>query len=431
VPPRGTITSRSLGWSDSALQPDGRIVTVGWTEKGRARMVAIRRFEDGRIDPSFARPVIPIGANAEAGLVTIQPDGKILMVGSASPEFSPQRGFDSDLALVRLLPDGQFDPSFGSGGIARTDLGGDDTPTAMAVEPDGGILVAGISGSSIPFSPDSQSSFAVARYGPSGELDAGFGAGGKSIFSFGGRAGALALARLPSGDIAVGGFHSTNPLGVGAPEVAQARLTPSGELDPAFGQGGKAITPLVDPAAVGARLVLGGVSAMGFTREGQLLAAGQALIRTRRRTFDGTGVARFGVDGGRDSSFGVGGVSLIGFRKMSTAGEFSLASDGSMVLAGGGTKPTGLRLVRLSASGSLDRSFGRAGAARTRLTGFFTIARGLILDPAGRMVVTGWSEIQEERPGLAVLARYQANGRLDKSFGPRQKRHRKHGRRHR
>jgi hypothetical protein len=53
---------------------------------------------------------------------------------------------------------------------------------------------------------------------------------------------------------------------------------------------------------------------------------------------------------------------------------------------------------------------------------------GLAADDGGRVVAVGWSELQEERPGLSILARYSSSGKLDKRFGPR---HKRRGQKHR
>jgi hypothetical protein len=83
-------------------------------------------------------------------------------------------------------------------------------------------------------------------------------------------------------------------------------------------------------------------------------------------------------------------------------------------------------LVKLSANGSLDRSFGKKGAVRTRLPGFNGFASGLAADARGGILVAGLAEITEEHH-VSVLARYKHGGKLDKKFGPPHKRsNRKH-----
>lgn len=70
--------------------------------------------------------------------LAIQRDGKLVVAGSG--------GLD-DLALVRYLPDGRLDPRFGNGGIVFTDIAGaPDQATALAIQRDGKLVVAGTTG---------------------------------------------------------------------------------------------------------------------------------------------------------------------------------------------------------------------------------------------------------------------------------------------
>ena len=90
----------------------------------------------------------------------------------------------TDFALARYDTRGNLDPSFGTGGIVVTDLGGVDAAQAVALQSDGRIVVGG----------SSDGRFAFARYGVDGTLDSTFGSGGVVVTDFEGRLSALALA---------------------------------------------------------------------------------------------------------------------------------------------------------------------------------------------------------------------------------------------
>jgi uncharacterized delta-60 repeat protein len=106
-----------------------------------------RYLPNGTLDPTFGsggKTTTTIsgalGASAQAFGAVIQPDGRIVAVGFARP------GFNTDFALVRYLGDGSLDPSFGVGGIVTTDVGEGDKALSVALQPDGRIIVAGTSG---------------------------------------------------------------------------------------------------------------------------------------------------------------------------------------------------------------------------------------------------------------------------------------------
>src|SRR5215208_8212246 len=79
---------------------------------------------------------------------------------------------------------GDLDPTFGAGGTVTTDLGGYESAHAVAVQPDGKLVVAGFAGQSD--APSVFGDICVVRYTPDGSLDTGFGSGGKVLLDFGG-----------------------------------------------------------------------------------------------------------------------------------------------------------------------------------------------------------------------------------------------------
>ena len=179
--------------------PDGGIVAVGRTDAAgftKLDFGVVRYTPDGTPDPGFGTGGIVktdiLGGGDQANAVAVQPDGKIVVAG-----FATRNGIDSDFALVRYNADGTLDPSFGTDGIVTTDLGtrGDDA-RAIAIQPDGRIVVAG--------TPDED--IALARYTTGGTLDATFGHGGTTITDLGSEDVANGVALTPDGHIAVAGY---------------------------------------------------------------------------------------------------------------------------------------------------------------------------------------------------------------------------------
>lgn len=163
-----------------AIQPDGKIIAVG--ESGDygsgGRFVLIRYTPAGHLDPSFGRRgevVTALGPKTSAGAqaVVLQPDGKIVAAGTLALLDQTRKNFRgdavtlSDIALVRYLPDGRLDPTFGKAGTVITNVGPFDSASAIALQPNGNIVVGcGESGK-----------IALAGYLPNGRLDPSFGGG--------------------------------------------------------------------------------------------------------------------------------------------------------------------------------------------------------------------------------------------------------------
>src|SRR6516165_699546 len=131
--------------------------------------------------------------------------------------------------LMSGLPAGALDPRFGMGGIVRTAFAvGGETANAVALQPDGKIVVVGGQGTL------SGASWVVTRYNSDGSLDATFGNGGEVVMPFPASQVGAALSVLiqPDGKIVVGGYIGLDEKGANAGLVV--RYDADGTLDTSF-----------------------------------------------------------------------------------------------------------------------------------------------------------------------------------------------------
>ncbi|MGH8093590.1 MAG: delta-60 repeat domain-containing protein, partial [Chthoniobacterales bacterium] len=112
------------------------------------------------------------GSNDFAYAVALQADGKIVIAGN---RFLGNSAEGADFLVARYNPDGTLDKTFGQGGHVVTDFGLTEQAAAVAIQPDGKIVVAGGTYSVFPFAGGQ---YALARYNPNGSLDTSFGVGG-------------------------------------------------------------------------------------------------------------------------------------------------------------------------------------------------------------------------------------------------------------
>ncbi|MFN8597909.1 MAG: hypothetical protein U0559_17215 [Anaerolineae bacterium] len=225
----GWATANFAGAHSSALvlQNDGKLVVAGeHVDVSQLNTIALARFNtNGTLDPGFGvggKLVTGLGLNAVGLDVAVQPDGKLLVAGVT---FANESNYAShDFALVRYNPNGSLDTSFGSGGKVTTDFGAYEIAFAIVVQPDGKIVVGG---ASIP------GALAFARYKPDGSLDATFGVEGKlSVPSLGqGRVNDLALDANRIVAAACDPVFDTGLV---------VRLTSTGALDSSFNGNGRA-----------------------------------------------------------------------------------------------------------------------------------------------------------------------------------------------
>ena len=344
----GKVTT-ALGFADAGvLDPEGRIVAAGSMLVSRPDFdFAVARYAaNGALDPSFGsggKVMTSFGSTTDlAEAVALQADGKIVAAGTSGVSELRNNAF----ALVRYSPDGTLDQGFGSGGKVTTKFSspGYDAASALAIQPDGKIVVAG---SNFVASREGPSDFALARYNPDGTLDASFGAGGKVTTTFGtGGDFGNALVLQPDGKIVVVGYTYVGGV-AGQSYFALARYRADGTLDPGFGFAGKVTTDFGP----------GGASAWAaaLQPDGKIVAAGTG-------PGGAFALARYGTNGALDTSFGTGGTvtTAVGMEDEAQVGAVAVGSQGKVIAAGWSSTCTyqDFALTRYLPNGSLDTSFG-------------------------------------------------------------------------
>ena len=242
-----------------AAQPDGRVVVAG--ETTIKQDVAVARFNptgpaDMTLDATFDGDGVTTfgyGGTDGAQALALQPDGKIVVVGYGAPSGA--------VAATRLLPDGSPDSSFDGDGTAGIKFGGldrNDIGYAVALAPDGKIVVAGRADLS-----DDNTDFALVRLQPGGALDTTFSFDGKTTLSFGGSDEAAAVALQPDGAIVVAGDTSVNDdIAVARLEGDPAAAKGGGPGTGGSGAGGPATRPAATgvPRCAGHRATIVGTA---------------------------------------------------------------------------------------------------------------------------------------------------------------------------
>ena len=227
-----------------AFQPDGKIIAAGASgNRGiffASDFAIVRYNADGSLDTSF-------GAGGKVttdffdyedyiNAVALQTDGKIVVAGRA------RDGALAYFGLARYNRDGSLDSTFGSGGkVVTSFFGHGDDPHALAIQPDGKLVVAGtaFSASSITGDDVPNANFGLARYNSDGSLDPTFGSVGKVSTDLGNDSGITAIAIQPDGKIVAGGNTSSRDTNT---DFALARYNEDGTLDSSFGSSGIVVT---------------------------------------------------------------------------------------------------------------------------------------------------------------------------------------------
>jgi uncharacterized delta-60 repeat protein len=330
---------------DLALHSDGKIIVVGEQDADWA----VTRFnENGSLDVSFSgdgKWTRAADSDDTASAVAVQPDGKIVVAGLV----------DLDFGLTRLNPDGTPDVTFAGGGVAASDFDVEDYPWDLAIQPDGKIVVVGLARD-----PGGRDDLAIARFNADGSADSSFSGDGKARLDFGTDSDAgYGVALQPDGKIVVAGTR-------GGQALAVVRFASDGSLDPSFSGDGEQFFDFGGQAGVG--------SAYGVVIQpsGKIVVAGEVGIEDLDFA-----LARFNGDGSPDPSFAGGGAKATSFGEAATAYDLAQQPDGALIAAGRAYDSGDFALARYTADGQLDTSFlrRRQGESWPTANGFLAALR--------------------------------------------------------
>jgi uncharacterized delta-60 repeat protein len=328
-----------IPYTTIAAQPDGKIVVVGTNEVAfRTFRMNIERYRtDGSLDDGFGdHGRVDPGIQSTGGLpleVAVQPDGRIVVAG----------GLDGEIDVVRLLPDGSLDPSFGAGGVVAP-LGGRlgaqlEAADSLAVAPDGTVYLAS--------QRSSNGHLVVVRLRPDGSIDTSYGpprAGGfvELAATSDGTTEPSGIALDRSGRLVVAGLD-TEPT-AGFVGTILVRLATDGSFDRSYGFGGVAISPFVP-------------NGLSLTKDGSALLTGFRL--TSLDAF----VQRFTPRGRPDLAFGTGSIADLKI----DGGGLGLVQQphGAIVVFGNAQRGQNAALFHLTPAGRPDPTFGVGGLVVT------------------------------------------------------------------
>jgi uncharacterized delta-60 repeat protein len=381
----------------------------------------------GSLDSTFGKGGIALTAEGKTGSgasdVIMQPNGDILVSADLGGDFG----------VLRYLPSGSLDTSFGTKGIAKASFGtGTATSVdALALAPGGKIVVVGA------VAPSGESSeFGIARFKENGSLDTSFGSAGTVVTQADpgtSDEGAESVLVQPEGKIVVGGsgiavsYHAETTTG------ALVRYNANGSLDTSFGSAGVVLggglenifalgldeagqlfvlPEFAEFSPAGARLAsvtAAPITASSHGGRDAFLATGQSVrvetVGVSKHVTD-VQAQRYSASGTLDTTFSDTPFPYSSTAARDSASAVAIAPDGQVVVGGSQFYSTSvLGLALLNTNGSLDQAFGSGGAVTTTINGNESI-NALTVQPNGDIVAAGYSENNSTGEVYVVLARY-------------------------
>ena len=391
----GTVTTNFANGSAGVgafEQSNGDIVAVAQVDfvQGEGTGIGLVRYTStGALDTTFGTNGIT--NTSFAGFIfipfgfAVQKNGDILVAGEALGRGEAGR---IEFGLARYTANGILDATFGKGGLVTTLVGVQvDIPTAMLLQPNGKIVMAGFEVGQEGVSPGMMS---MVRYNSNGGLDTTFGTGGISLVTDT-ITGPDALAMLTNGNYLAVGQHG-NTTGVVVELNSKGALLPkvtAGNLVAALSSSQSGFSPTV------------------FQANGDYLVAVTSCTDDSECRGTKIGVSRFLETGKVDTSFNaIGFESLDPPQTTSVGNAIALLANGQIVVGGliNLDSPILGGLARLDSNGELDTTFGTTnsfgGCCTVTSEQTFT---GLLIQTDGNIVAIG------ELNGDLALARYLAN----------------------
>lgn len=297
-----------------AIQQDDKIVVTGYSissATNNEEITVVRFNPNGSIDETFGdNGIVITELSNEKDIgesVVIQPDGKIVVVGTTyhTPSL--------DIVLVRYNEDGTTDYGFGSAGIVITDINsGLDIGKSVVVQPDSKIVVGGYTHVGEKFY------MTLLRYNSNGDLDPSFGQNGIVITDINGRRGEMDLAIQRDGKIVLVAPSEIN----GSHHFTVVRFNPNGSLDKNFGKNGITKTIIGNHSEA---------ESVALDSKGNIIVAGTVELEN-----ENFAVAMYNNDGNLISDFGDNGIVIIDFNNNSIDRAHDVAIDktGNIIVAG-------------------------------------------------------------------------------------------------
>ncbi|CAH1194974.1 Delta-60 repeat domain-containing protein [Candidatus Nitrotoga sp. BS] len=383
----------------SALQRDGKLLLAGWTAGRQSHAFVLRLLPNGTPDATFGQNGValfdlPNGDYYEVLQLEQGADGSILINGSNWSGF----------VLTRLTAAGVLDTSFGTQGFFSVE----GTPARFVQQPDGGLLIVSDA------TQGSQFALRLTRLNPAGVRDSTYAPNGEKILSglppnFRMASGVSVVAE-PDGEFTV----MARATFIGGTYLL-VRVTAAGTLNFGFGNGGLIswydVYNATDHPVAMVRTAIGGLLLMGNAPPP--LASGKIVLW--RITPGGLADASFGTAGRLEIDNG--GAASHGFR-------LAALSDGSIALLNA-VNDTTARVSHFDASGVLDSAFGVAGSATIAFSGYITtyfvdiLSNGVggLLIPATANLAFRCSSFCVPRGADAAVASLDSSGRLQTSYG--------------
>lgn len=402
------------GANDILLQPDGKQVVSGYIQEGTVFKPALFRYlVNGRPDPTFGmngvdsftiKRLVP----AQYQFLTLKalallPDGKILVAGTAG--FFNGFSVPSDAVVLRFNSNGTIDSSFGTSGRVITSVGGTSSNSSDRIN-DMALQPDGkivITGETWDLV---RHRFLTIRYNSNGTVDNGFGFAGIVTATPGiSDDEAQSVIIQPDNKIVIAGDSYSND--GSSYRISLMRLLSDGNTDNSFGINGYTITNL----SAGSD----GATDAALQTDGRIVISG-SMFSVAQNTTDAVCI-RYLANGRMDSSFAVNGRYTLDIAgKEDNFKRIQIIPGNKIVLTGNGTNAAAEFLsARLLQNGSPDNDYSSNGWQTNNLLADADVCSAQTISGNGDLLLCGQSK--DAASSFISILRLNNNGTQVSTYG--------------
>jgi uncharacterized delta-60 repeat protein len=386
-------------------QSDGKLIVAGSAEGPLGTTMFAARFSSaGVLDAGYgvggiAYVPLPVGAQSLLGAAAVLDSLGNVVI--AGKLAYPDALVSPTMAVARLTTTGAPDAAFGTGGLKEITFPGYNQGSfaTSAAVDSAGRILIGGGATDIVLGGD----MAVARLTAAGALDPSFNGGGTVVINFASYTSASAVAVGPADSVFVAGpdFASAIPLAI-------SKLTSAGQLDLSYNGTGTTHVALFGPIAADA--------------SGRVLVAQDAYV-AGVETLQMTRVTGAGaVDAGFGSG-GIGQLALTGLISSVWVHQLTIDHSGRPVVGVTGyvSSVAAIGVVRFTATGAGDSGFNGSGVQTVSAAGFFggtSVPAAITVDPGDNVIVAGphFDPNSTLFANDVLIARFTSAGAIDSSF---------------
>lgn len=369
---------------------------------GLSSTAVSKRFPNGALDSSYGIKGFSVTLAMYEPVAALQADEKIVIAGAVKGNYPDYKYY---FTIMRLNTDGSIDKNFGNNGLVNNPVGFSSDPTALLIQDDGKIVVAGINYTGL------EELFAVARYNPDGSIDNTFNGNGQSFpnfgfsynsprFSYDEKDHANTIVQQADGKLLVGGQVRIDDYLNPTPMYAIVRYNTNGTFDSSFGENGHRFITAGDGAGL----------SLGIQTDGKVIAGTYTADGSNSKFI----ALRFTTDGSTDSTFGSNGIGEIDihFNAFMQGTSMQIQSDDKITM---GSRVGDYVIVRFNQNGSSDNNFGSEAVVATVFGGNLSLENSIAIQQDGKIIASGFDTDPSNFETLQV-ARYNTDGSLDNTF---------------